>query len=127
MGRPSSGSMVSLAAPHPARRINRATASPSHPSRESLSQQPATRPSSRVPVATASIEPSIHMDPVVRDGRTEGLRRQVADIARELDPALTIHDFRTTAGPIHTNVLFDVVVHDTSYYSANRGAWVNNL
>lgn len=56
------------------------------------------------------IETSIHMDPVVRDGRTEGLRRQVADIARELDPALTIHDFRTTAGPIHTNVLFDVVV-----------------
>lgn len=56
------------------------------------------------------IETSIHMDPVVRDGRTEALRRQVMDIARELDPALTIHDFRITAGPIHTNILFDVVV-----------------
>jgi len=50
------------------------------------------------------------LDPVVRDGRTEMLRGQVAGIARELDPALTIHDFRITAGPIHTNVLFDVVV-----------------
>lgn len=56
------------------------------------------------------IETSIHMDPVVRDGRTEMLRGQVADIARELDPALTIHDFRITAGPIHTNLVFDVVV-----------------
>jgi len=56
------------------------------------------------------IETSIHMDPVVRDGRTEVLRGQVADIARELDPALTIHDFRITAGPIHTNLVFDVVV-----------------
>lgn len=56
------------------------------------------------------IETCVHMDPVVRDGRTEALRGQTAEIAREIDPALTIHDFRVTAGPIHTNVLFDVVV-----------------
>lgn len=56
------------------------------------------------------IETSIHMDPVVRDERTDALRRQVAELARQLDPALTIHDFRITAGPIHTNLLFDVVV-----------------
>ncbi len=56
------------------------------------------------------IETSIHMDPIVRDGRTEALRRQTAELARELDPVLTIHDFRVTAGPIHTNILFDVVV-----------------
>lgn len=55
------------------------------------------------------IETSIHMDPVVRDGRTEALRQQVAELARDLDPCLTIHDFRITAGPIHTNLLFDVV------------------
>ena len=48
--------------------------------------------------------------PVVRDKRTEALRRQVAELARQLDPDLTIHDFRITAGPIHTNILFDVVV-----------------
>ena len=56
------------------------------------------------------VETCIHMDPVVRDGRTEALREQVADIARGVDPVLTIHDFRITAGPIHTNLLFDVVV-----------------
>lgn len=56
------------------------------------------------------IETSIHMDPVVQDARTEALRTQVAALARELDPCLTIHDFRITAGPIHTNLVFDVVV-----------------
>jgi len=55
------------------------------------------------------IETSIHMDPVVRDGRTETLRTQVAQIAAGIAPSLTIHDFRITAGPIHTNLLFDVV------------------
>ena len=56
------------------------------------------------------IETVIHMDPVVRDGRTDGLRRQVSDLAQALDPALSIHDFRITPGPCHTNLIFDVVV-----------------
>ena len=56
------------------------------------------------------IETCIHMDPVVRDGRTEDLRQQAARLARNIDPLLSIHDFRITAGPIHTNILFDVVV-----------------
>ena len=56
------------------------------------------------------IETCIHMDPVVRDGRTEDLRQQAARLAQNIDPLLSIHDFRVTAGPIHTNVLFDVVV-----------------
>ena len=55
------------------------------------------------------VETCIHMDPVVRDERTEALRKQVADVARQIDPALTIHDLRITAGPIHTNILFDVM------------------
>ncbi len=56
------------------------------------------------------IETVIHMDPVVNDGRTTALREQVAALARDIDPALTIHDLRITAGPSHTNVLFDVMV-----------------
>lgn len=56
------------------------------------------------------IETVIHMDPVVQDENTERLRAQVEALAKELDERLTIHDFRTTAGPIHTNLLFDVVV-----------------
>ena len=57
-----------------------------------------------------NIETVIHMDPVVRDERTEALRLQVEALAKGIDPILTIHDFRITAGPIHTNILFDLVV-----------------
>ena len=56
------------------------------------------------------IETVIHMDPVVCDERTEELRSRVEDIVKGLDTGLSIHDFRITAGPIHTNLLFDVVV-----------------
>ena len=56
------------------------------------------------------IETVIHMDPVVNDERTAALREQVAYLAQQLDPCLTIHDLRITAGPHHTNVLFDVMV-----------------
>ena len=57
-----------------------------------------------------SIETVIHMDPVVRDESTEALRLQVDGLAKGIDPSLSIHDFRITAGPIHTNILFDLVV-----------------
>ena len=56
------------------------------------------------------IETVIHMDPVVCDERTADLRDQVAALAREIDPRVTIHDFRVTPGPIHTNLIFDLVV-----------------
>lgn len=56
------------------------------------------------------IDTVIHMDPVVNDQRTADLRRQVEELTRALDPELTIHDFRITAGPCHTNILFDVLV-----------------
>ena len=56
------------------------------------------------------IETVIHMDPVVQDEQTERLRAQVEELAKGIDPRLSIHDFRTTAGPIHTNLIFDVMV-----------------
>ena len=56
------------------------------------------------------IETVIHMDPVVQDENTERLRAQVEARAKELDKRLSIHDLRTTAGPIHTNLIFDVMV-----------------
>ena len=34
----------------------------------------------------------------------------MAELARELHPAISIHDFRITAGPRHTNILFDMVL-----------------
>ena len=56
------------------------------------------------------VETCIHMDPVMRDAGTEALRAQVAELARGIDPALTVHDLRVTAGPTHTKLLFDVLV-----------------
>ena len=56
------------------------------------------------------IETVIHMDPIVNDERTAALRAQVEELAHEIDPVLSIHDLRITAGPYHTNVLFDVMV-----------------
>jgi len=56
------------------------------------------------------IETVIHMDPIVRDEKTLQLRQKVEELAKELGSTLTVHDFRITAGPIHTNILFDVVV-----------------
>ena len=38
------------------------------------------------------------------------LREQVAALARAVEPEMTIHDFRVTKGPQHTNLIFDVVV-----------------
>lgn len=56
-------------------------------------------------------EAVIHMDPVVTDdARLNELREQVAGFAREIDPAITIHDFRMVSGPTHTNLIFDAVV-----------------
>lgn len=63
------------------------------------------------------IETVIHMDPVVRDARTTQLYEQVSALAAEIDPAITIHDFRITAGPSHTNLIFDLVVPYGARYS----------
>ena len=57
------------------------------------------------------IETTVHMDPIATaDEKVNQLRRQVADLARVVEPEMTIHDFRVVRGPTHTNVIFDVVV-----------------
>ena len=50
------------------------------------------------------------IDQVVCDARTAKLRSQVEQVVHDLDPALSIHDFRMTPGPIHTNLIFDIEV-----------------
>ena len=59
---------------------------------------------------------SIHMDPIVTDDELlNGRRSMVAHLAEELQPGCTIHDFRMTSGPHHTNLIFDVVPpHDAA-------------
>ena len=57
------------------------------------------------------IEAVIHMDPIqVGNPEVERLRALTQKLAAQICPALTIHDFRITAGPLHTNLIFDVVV-----------------
>ena len=51
------------------------------------------------------------MDPIAtNDEQVNRVRAQVAALVQVIDPAMTIHDFRMTRGPLHTNLIFDVVV-----------------
>lgn len=60
--------------------------------------------------AEMEIDLVVHMDPLVlNDEKTEELRAVAESIAEEIDPRLTIHDFRVVDGPTHTNLIFDVV------------------
>jgi cation diffusion facilitator family transporter len=53
----------------------------------------------------------VHMDPIDMGSEdTARLRAEVAEIVREVEPASSIHDFRTVPGPTHTNLIFDAVV-----------------
>ena len=53
----------------------------------------------------------IHMDPIVTDDALVGaLRQQVAEAVKQVDPGMTIHDFRVVPGPSHTNLIFDAVL-----------------
>ena len=53
----------------------------------------------------------IHMDPVVtNDPRVDSLRQMVRQCLEQLDPQLSMHDFRVVFGATHTNLVFDVVV-----------------
>ena len=57
------------------------------------------------------IDASIHMDPIVTGDETiSKARKMVSELVREVDPAMSIHDFRMTSGPRHRNLIFDVVV-----------------
>ena len=57
------------------------------------------------------VEAVVHMDPIATDDpKVNALRIQIAQLVRDIDPDMTIHDFRITAGPDHTNLIFDAVV-----------------
>lgn len=59
---------------------------------------------------TFHIEAVIHMDPIAtKDPRTNEMKARVAGLVREIEPSMTIHDFRMTQGPQHQNLIFDVV------------------
>lgn len=60
-------------------------------------------------------EAVIHMDPIcVHDEKVIQTRNNIlAALQQCIDPRISIHDFRMSAGSIHINVIFDVVIpHD---------------
>ncbi|MGN8896235.1 cation diffusion facilitator family transporter [Flavonifractor sp. HCP28S3_F3] len=57
------------------------------------------------------VETTAHMDPIAtEDEDVNRLREQVRLLVKEVDGEMTIHDFRVTRGPQHTNLIFDVLV-----------------
>ena len=52
----------------------------------------------------------IHMDPIINDDEEiNQLKHDIANLIKEIDKKMTLHDFRVVKGPTHTNVIFDVV------------------
>lgn len=53
----------------------------------------------------------IHMDPIAdNDEETMTVRHQVLELAKAIDPRISIHDFRMVIGESHTNLIFDMVI-----------------
>lgn len=53
----------------------------------------------------------IHMDPIcTNDVETNHAKELVLSLVKNIDSALSIHDFRIVKGPTHTNVIFDLLV-----------------
>lgn len=53
----------------------------------------------------------IHMDPIAtNDDEVKLVKQCVAELVKEINGDLSIHDFRMVKGPTHTNLIFDVVV-----------------
>lgn len=56
-------------------------------------------------------EATIHMDPIITmDKRIYRLKMTVLEMLNEIDPVITMHDFRVVTGPTHTNLIFDIIV-----------------
>lgn len=57
------------------------------------------------------VELVIHMDPIVIDDeKVCSMRKKAAEVMKNIDKRITIHDFRMVEGDTHTNLIFDVVV-----------------
>lgn len=53
----------------------------------------------------------IHMDPRITDDPQLDCYRQMAqEVLQEIDPTLSLHDFRTVTGPSHTKLIFEVTI-----------------
>ena len=54
---------------------------------------------------------TLHMDPIEYDNPiTNAYFEDLKRILSQIDPAITVHDFRTVRGDEHTNLVFDLVI-----------------
>lgn len=54
---------------------------------------------------------TIHMDPVItNDEHISTLKKQTIQIVKDIDPVISLHDFRVVEGETHTNIIFDIIV-----------------
>lgn len=57
------------------------------------------------------VQATVHMDPIVTSNEeVNRLRGLVADLVKEVDERINIHDFRCVFGLTHTNIIFDISV-----------------
>lgn len=69
----------------------------------------------------------IHMDPIdVDDVRVSALRNVVTKILSEIDPTLSMHDFRLVDGERQINLIFDVVI-PFSYNEENQNELLKTI
>ena len=62
-------------------------------------------------LAELNVHLVIHYDPVlVNDGEWNEMHREVNEIVRQIDPRLSIHDFRMVRGSKQTKLVFDLAV-----------------
>ncbi|MBO5453568.1 MAG: cation transporter [Clostridia bacterium] len=54
---------------------------------------------------------TIHMDPIETDNeQIKELKDFAESVIKEIDPILTLHDFRAVIGNTHTNLIFDLII-----------------
>lgn len=65
----------------------------------------------RAVVAQYGVHLVLHFDPINGDDQAVNAHRaMMKELIGQIDPRLTLHDFRMVKGPGHTNLIFDVVV-----------------
>ncbi len=69
----------------------------------------------------------IHYDPIVTDDpELDAVRHRITGVLAELDPRLSLHDFRMVRGRNHSNVIFDLVMpHDVAFTRAELTDYIN--
>lgn len=69
----------------------------------------------------------IHLDPIIQeDALTNSLHEIVLNCISQIDPQLSIHDFRAVQGVTHTNLIFDVSVPNQFKKSDKELAYLIN-